>query len=140
MWALVFPSTSPLCFRGCEHQGSFIHIWWSCPRIRSFWNKIFHLIRQVTNLQVPQTPHVTFLHDFPRTYPRSLSTLLFFMLLGAKLTLAKSWKQPSVSLTAAKRKISWIMAQEKMVAIFQDRLAKFEAVWDPWAQYLHITL
>lgn len=37
----IFPSASPLCFRGCHLVGTMSHIWWDCPRIRDFWNKVF---------------------------------------------------------------------------------------------------
>lgn len=30
--AATFPSTSPLCFRGCQGLSSMILIWWECPR------------------------------------------------------------------------------------------------------------
>lgn len=42
-----------LCFRGCSHMGSMLHIWWECPGIRGFWNNIFNIIQKVTGLQVP---------------------------------------------------------------------------------------
>lgn len=39
--ATIYPEASPLCFRGCNLVGSMFHIWWTCPRIRSYWNKFF---------------------------------------------------------------------------------------------------
>lgn len=53
--ALMFASTSPLCFRDCQAQGSMLHIWWECPRLRGYWNKIFNLIRRVSHYEIP--PH-----------------------------------------------------------------------------------
>lgn len=35
-----------------------------------------------------------------------------------------------------KKKISWIMAQEKMVRTLQDTTRKFDVPWEPWATYL----
>lgn len=60
-----------------------------------------------------------------------------FIMLGAKNSINWAWKQPSVSFAEAKQKISWIMAQEKGVSIFQDAVQKFDLIWEPWANYIH---
>lgn len=48
--AKIYPDASPLCFRNCNHIGTMYHIWWSCSRIRSLWNKVFSLICKVTTV------------------------------------------------------------------------------------------
>lgn len=103
--SLMYPSVSPLCFRGCHMKGTMMHIWWECPKIRSFWNKIFHIISKVTALTVPKSPLTALLnHQIPGA-PKYTHKLIFFILLGAKLTLAKAWKLPKVSIIVAKQKI-----------------------------------
>lgn len=62
------------------------------------------------------------------------------MLLGAKITIAKAWKQPKVSLMAAKRKITWIMLQEKPVSSIMNTGKPFSATWEPWAKHMGISL
>lgn len=42
-------------------MGFMFHTWWSCTRIRTYWNKIFHLIRKVTGVAVPQEPTIALL-------------------------------------------------------------------------------
>lgn len=101
--ATIYPTVNPKCFRGCQLTGSMAHIWWECPRIRSFWNKMFALIQKVTNYQIPRTPAIALLNaNLPKT-PKTTCKLIHFMLLGAKLTIAKAWKQPRVSHLAAQR-------------------------------------
>lgn len=136
--SIMYPSVSPLCFRGCNMKGTMIHIWWECPKIRSFWTKIFQIISKVTALTVPRSPLTALLnHQIPGA-PKYKHKLIFFILLGAKLTLAKAWKLPKVSVIAAKRKISWIMAQEKMVSSMLDTSVRFEKTWEPWAKYVGV--
>lgn len=38
----------------------------------------------------------------------------------------------------AKKKILWIMAQEKRVSILQDTVQMFEATWETWPNFIHI--
>lgn len=134
----MYPSTSPLCFRGCQLRGSMLHVWWECPKIRSFWNKIFHIASKITGLAIPRSPATALLNHLPSKASKSTRKLIFFIFLGAKITLARSWKRPKVSITAAKRKISWIMFQEKMMSSILDTFSQFREVWDPWATYMGI--
>lgn len=53
---------------------------------------------------VPQTPHFALLNVPVDRISNSLQRLIFYILLGARITIANSWKQPSVSLTQAKKK------------------------------------
>ena len=135
-----FPSSSPLCFRDCSHRGSFLHVWWECPKIRGFWNRVFHLIRKVTGVPVAQSPHVALLNFAPAEASKSQKRLIHFMLLGAKLTIAKAWKSSTVSFTLLKRKISWIMTQEKLASSLLNTSQKFEITWEPWAKYTNTSL
>lgn len=88
---------------------TMLHIWWACPRIRNYWNKFLHLLWKVTGINVPQDPTYILLNRRVHNMPKSTQQLIFFMCLGAKITLAKS---PTVSIMAAKQKILWIMSQE----------------------------
>lgn len=54
----MFPDTSLLCFRGCGHLGTIFHTWWSCLRIRGFWNK------KSLKCLIPQTAENTLLNTF----------------------------------------------------------------------------
>lgn len=136
----MFPTSSPLCLRGCQAQGSMLHIWWDYSKIRGFWNKIFYLIRRVTGIPVTKSPQIALLNVHAPKTPKYTQKLISFMLLGAKITIAKAWKQTKVSLTAAKRKISWIMSQEKMVSSIMNTHKPFEATWEPWAKHVGISL
>lgn len=135
--ALMFPSSSPFCFRDCQAQGSMIHIWLECPRIRGFWNKLFNLIRKITDLSIPKSPQIALLNGHIPNIPKHSGKLIYFMLTGARIVIARAWKQPSVSLSAAKRKIFWIMSQEKLVSSLSK---SFEVTWEPWARHVGISL
>ena len=130
--SIMYPSSEAICFRGCGLFGSMAHIWWECPKIRRYWNKICNLIYKVSGLQISRSPEVALLNIHDPKIPKISRSLIHFILLGAKSTLAKAWKQPKASFMAAKRKISWIMTQEKVSSILLDSRDKFENIWEPW--------
>lgn len=136
----MFQGISPLCFRGCELEGSMIHIWWTCPRIRSFWRNIFNMFRSLFKLPVYPNVHYALLNQHIPGLSKQVQGLSFFILLLAKITLAKSWKKPLVSFRSCINKISWIMSQEHLVAKLNDKVGRFMSTWEPWATFQNINL
>lgn len=83
------------------------------------------MVHKLTGFPVPKYPHTALLNFPVEKALKSERRLIHFIFLGAKLTIAKAWNQPSVSCAIAKRKILWIMAQERMVSILQDTVQRF---------------
>lgn len=62
MLAISYPLTSDRCWWGCGLQGSHIHIWWECPKIRSFWVELRALISEITTVPIQDDPVQCLLH------------------------------------------------------------------------------
>ena len=137
--ASIYPSSSPLCFRGCHGVGSMIHTWWECPRIRGYWNKVFHIIRRVTGCNLHQSPAIALLNGFIPQVQKVTRKLILFILTGARITIAAAWKKPSVSIPSMKRKVTWIMEQEKRIGSMMDKLTQFNEIWEPWLKFMGIS-
>lgn len=60
--AKIYPDSSSLCFRGCNIWGSLFLTWWSCRRIRGFWNKLFQMMHEVMGSAIPQNPKIALLN------------------------------------------------------------------------------
>lgn len=138
--AKIYSASSPLCFLNCTHVGSMMHVWRDCPKIRGFRNKKLNLLRKVTGLPIQKSSHLALLNFSVPETPKLVRRLIMFILIGTKLNIARAWKQPYGSFILVKRKISWIMAQGKTVSTLLDTTNKFEAIWEPWAQYMQIKL
>lgn len=128
---------TPLFFN-CGHVGSILYIWWEFPKIRGLSNRIFHTIRKITGLPIRKSSQFTLLNFPCPGAPKLVQRLIMFILLGAKLTIAKAWKQLTVSFLLVKGKISWIMVQEKTVSILLNTADKHEATWESWSRYLSL--
>lgn len=129
--AKFYPQSSPLCFRGCGHLGSLLHILWECPRIRGYWNKLFQLIRRVTGSVVPQIPTIALLNQKIPKLSKNNQILSHYIFTGAKLTIARAWKFPKVSMHLTKQKVTWIMFQERTSNTILDKTEKFKRIWEP---------
>lgn len=46
----IYPDASPHCFRGCGPEGTMLHTWWTCPKIKRFWIRIFNLVYSMTGV------------------------------------------------------------------------------------------
>lgn len=99
-----YPQSSPLCFRGCGHLGSLPHTLCEYPRIRGYWNKIFNLIHKTTGIVVKWDPTIALLNSRIPKVPKSTQALIHFIFLGAKMTIVRTWKSPSVSYHLTKQK------------------------------------
>lgn len=44
----IYPDASDICWRCHYAKGSLLHIWWECPQILDFWDKIIQLYTTVT--------------------------------------------------------------------------------------------
>lgn len=47
---------SLFCFHNCGKEGSFLHIWWTCPQDQSFWAEDFDYLLVMFQVQVPLAP------------------------------------------------------------------------------------
>lgn len=58
----IYPSLSDACWRECGLRGSFLHIWWECPKLRPFWLDIHAQIKIILDLELPDSPLESLLH------------------------------------------------------------------------------
>lgn len=40
----IYPQAYSSCFRGCAHQGSFLHLFWDCVNLQPTWKEALGLI------------------------------------------------------------------------------------------------
>lgn len=44
------------CWRGCKEVGTMAHLWWKCPIIQKYWEKILAIIKEITKTEVKEDP------------------------------------------------------------------------------------
>lgn len=71
--------------------------------------------------------------------PRHTQTLIYFIILQAKIAIVPAWKNPTIDIALMKRKLTWIMLNEKILRVLRDKQPLFEKIWSPWSTYLQIS-
>lgn len=66
--------------------------------------------------------------------------LIKYILLAARITIAKHWKQLVILLDYVKRKLNWIMSSDKLTHTLHNNAKKFDKIWDPWIRSISFRL
>ena len=110
-----------------------LHIWWTCPSISAFWEKIHHLIKQITETKLVLNAACSLLHMSSFSLTRYKKSLTMHLLNAAKSLIPLHWnsaKVPTVS--------DWLHrvaeACEMEDTLAQDRgsVESFHDTWQHW--------
>ncbi|CAI5767565.1 Hypothetical predicted protein [Podarcis lilfordi] len=54
--AKIYHLPNNKCWKCNETEGTFYHLWWTCPRIKAFWEMIYNEIKKVLKWTFPKKP------------------------------------------------------------------------------------
>lgn len=60
----TYPTTVDQCWRGFQVGATFMHIWWNCPWIVSFWRMVQKDILKLMGVRLVLHPRIFLLLDF----------------------------------------------------------------------------
>lgn len=86
------PGLSSRCWRECGQLGTLPHILWLCPCIKNYWTDIFNLIGQVTGIKLGPSQGMALLLLGIDLIPTRMRTIVSHILLAARLTLVRHWR------------------------------------------------
>lgn len=75
-------------------------------------------------MPVSQLPHIILNEKVTGDFCAT-QKLIYFMLFPAKLSIARSWKRPSVHIALFRCKVSWIMLNEHLASRLTDPVPQF---------------
>lgn len=132
-------TSSSLCFRGCGPEGLFLHFCWTCSKVRRFWLRVYNFIYSLTGTNLQKTQQQALLGKLVQEVPGHTRQLIAFVSIAERKAIARSWESPTVQFDLFKVKNSWILINENLSAILNDKMKRFEKTWDPWIKYLSRT-
>lgn len=131
--AQIYPNADIRCWRGCKDRGTYLHIWWTCPKIKVFWEEIAPWIKRMSNKCIELTPIHFLFHGTigsTRSYKNSLTPHL---LNAAKRLIPRYWKQATCpTLGEWKREVEEMMEAERWVYKTRNKQDRFEKIWAKW--------
>uniref|UniRef100_G1KWC4 Reverse transcriptase domain-containing protein n=1 Tax=Anolis carolinensis TaxID=28377 RepID=G1KWC4_ANOCA len=126
------------CWKCGKHIGDFIHMWWNCKRVRSFWQTIHKEMEKIIGEKFDLRPEYFLLGitDFPMD--QNTEKLFTFMVTAARINLAKLWKTKEIP-----SKENWLLKLMDIKNmdlltqyIKQDDAPRKETNWGPVKEYL----
>ena len=90
---LIHSPVCDLCSLG--QVGSFLHMFWECPAVSSFWKLVSSTLSELLEVDIPCSPEILLLNDTSLLNLSSTRThTLLAGLTAAKKMLALRWKPP----------------------------------------------
>uniref|UniRef100_A0A8C5Q7B2 Reverse transcriptase domain-containing protein n=1 Tax=Leptobrachium leishanense TaxID=445787 RepID=A0A8C5Q7B2_9ANUR len=133
----IFPTATDRCWRCNRSPGTLLHIWWTCPLITNYWDAIFQIINEITDLALIPSPQVALFHLVPLsslTYRKSLAIQLFNV---AKAQIPKKWRSTEPpSITEWIRAVEGVREMEEQCLSLENKYDKYFALWYWWLDFL----
>lgn len=134
-----FPTISSLCDRCKAAEGSLSHLFWTCPRLYTFWCEIFNWFSGMYGCVFEPDPEMalfgysSFLSD---QSPSVQCTIIYGMVIAKKMIL-NLWKSDTVPLFKTwLTELTSVLHMEKIRYSLMGNLAKYFSIWQPFIDYL----
>lgn len=135
----IFSEANPQCWRCNNDLGTWLHIWWTCTKLKKFWKKI-HIMTNDINIKLACTPENYLLHLFQGLRKNEMA--LLNNLVSAKMIIAKHWKsQLMPSIQEWQNKCQYTLLTHKLTAIKITQngslyaMYNFYSTWLPYTTY-----
>lgn len=134
----MFPTSSPTCWRCTSTIGDFLHVWWHCSLLATYWKGILSHIKKVMGYRIPETPTLTVLGLKPTTLSAMMHAdwrPISHMLGAAKQTIAVYWKKAETLPVTLWFTLWHTMEMELLTARLTLRKTQFVSTWQPLVDY-----
>lgn len=130
----MFSASSPLCWRKCGQVGTLLHVWWLCSLIPFFWSEVSDIIVELTNYSLTLSPDLEILDISLDNIPYHFRTIIHLVLLAARTTIAKHWKQPvTTPLAELIRRINFSCHSELTLTPLNPSSPYKDDLWSYWS-------
>lgn len=85
--------SSAECWRGCGEIGTMAHIWWKCPKIQKYWEKVLSMVQKITGKEVKKEPWSVLFHGIKESEKQYKASLVPHLINAAKKLIPKNWRE-----------------------------------------------
>lgn len=131
--AQMFPDRSDACNRCNQSPADHLHMFWTCPRLDTFWSDIFGTIEQAYNTKINPNP-MTALFGLPpsENMPITIRRVIAFTTLLARRSILLKWIHASPPTHDQWiRDVLQCLQMEKLRFSLKGSLKSFRTTWDP---------
>uniref|UniRef100_A0A670K5X3 Reverse transcriptase domain-containing protein n=1 Tax=Podarcis muralis TaxID=64176 RepID=A0A670K5X3_PODMU len=90
--AKIYHLSDNKCWKCKEAEGTFFHLWWTCPKVKAFWEMIYNELKKVFRYTFPKKPEAFLLGMVDQKVLKKDRTLFMYATTAARILIAKHWK------------------------------------------------
>uniref|UniRef100_A0A670ICH5 Reverse transcriptase domain-containing protein n=1 Tax=Podarcis muralis TaxID=64176 RepID=A0A670ICH5_PODMU len=90
--AKIYHLSDNKCWKCKEAEGTFFHLWWTCPRVKAFWEMIYNELKKVFKYTFPKKPEAFLLGIVGQKVLKKDRTFFMYATTAARILIAKHWK------------------------------------------------
>uniref|UniRef100_A0A8C5LLZ2 Reverse transcriptase domain-containing protein n=1 Tax=Leptobrachium leishanense TaxID=445787 RepID=A0A8C5LLZ2_9ANUR len=133
----MFPLHDPQCWRCKTALGDFMHIWWDCPMIQTFWKMVHAAVRTISDLDVELAPSTYILLQFPAPMKVMKRSVVLRLVTAAKLLIPLHWGKTSLpSWREWVDRVELLRRMDNLVARDLGQVEQFVRKWLHWDNYV----
>lgn len=135
----INPDMDPTCDRCRQDPATLLHMFWTCPKLYTFWKTIFETFTKIFGKAVEPSPLIALFGVTPEDTPLrwwETSMLTFCTFLARRLILFQ-WKDP-IPPTYSRwiREIMYHLKLEKIRYTVRGSTGKFHTIWQPFLTFV----
>uniref|UniRef100_A0A670JTK1 Reverse transcriptase domain-containing protein n=1 Tax=Podarcis muralis TaxID=64176 RepID=A0A670JTK1_PODMU len=136
--AKIYHLPSNKCWKCNEIEGTFYHLWWTCPKVKAYWEMIYNEIKKVLKWTFLKKPEAFLLGMVGQLVPRKDKNFFMYATTAARILLAKYWKtQQLPTLEEWQAKVTEYMGMAEMTGRIRDQGREtVEEDWKKFKKYL----
>lgn len=128
----LFHTASDTCCCSKE-TGSFMHIWWRCPPILDYWDKITKWIKHITDTKIILNAVACLLHINSFSISKYKKSLSRHLLTAAKTLITLHWKSThTLTVKDWLDRVQYMYKMEKILVMKKENSTSFNELWHPW--------
>lgn len=126
----INPENEDICWRCWAAKGKLSHIWYFCPGVQTFWNKIYKIYLAVTGINIQPDVLVSVLSMIPGSVKSIKKGILKHFLTAARTSIARKWKNRTApSIDEWMCKMSEMRSLEERMMIEDGLKKQIMATW-----------
>ncbi len=137
--SIFFPDKNDACNRCKQAPADHVHMFWSCPRLVTFWSNVFDTLGKALNVELSPNPLTAVFGVLPyTTYSSPIAQVVAFTTLLARRNILLKWR-----CATSPTHNRWIqdifcfyIKLEKLRFILQGSLKTFSSTWDPFLNFI----
>lgn len=131
-----------LCWRDCKQIGDHTHIFWDCPKLKTYWEGIRKEILAILKIDLPLDPKVYIFGVVPEGLASNcVIKILHILLLTARKMITLSWLRPlPPTINQWHERLLNVYNMEKITAKLQMKYDMFLKIWVPLICHLNLPI